>query len=225
MTMPIEATEHTGPIVIWRKELRPDSGGDGEFRGGLGQIIEIEAAAGHEFDFSAMFDRVNHPAKGRDGGQNGAARIGRARRRHEAQGRRAGSTCRPVAGWCCNCRAVAVIGDPVHSGGGRASGGPVEGLRLRRRQMSYIANRLSVVKPSASMAVSQAAKALRAKGVDVIDLGLGEPDFPTPAHIIEASHAAALAGETLYTAAPGTAALREAIARQVPPRERLRLHS
>jgi hypothetical protein len=40
-TMPIEATEHTGPIVIWRKELRPDSGGDGEFRGGLGQIIEI----------------------------------------------------------------------------------------------------------------------------------------------------------------------------------------
>ena len=38
MTMPIEATEHAGPIVIWRKELRPDSGGDGEFRGGLGQI-------------------------------------------------------------------------------------------------------------------------------------------------------------------------------------------
>ena len=42
-TMPVEATEHTGPIVIWRKELRPDSGGDGEFRGGLGQVIEIEA--------------------------------------------------------------------------------------------------------------------------------------------------------------------------------------
>ncbi len=73
MTMPIEATEHTGPIVIWRKELRPDSGGDGEFRGGLGQIIEIEPLAGHEFDFSAMFDRINHPARGRDGGQPGAA--------------------------------------------------------------------------------------------------------------------------------------------------------
>jgi N-methylhydantoinase B len=73
MTMPIEATEHTGPITIWRKELRPDSGGDGTYRGGLGQIIEIEPAPGHEFDFSAMFDRVNHPAKGRDGGLTGAA--------------------------------------------------------------------------------------------------------------------------------------------------------
>lgn len=73
MTMPIEATEQTGPIVIWRKELRPDSGGDGTYRGGLGQIIEIEPMAGHEFDFSAMFDRVNHPAAGRDGGGAGAA--------------------------------------------------------------------------------------------------------------------------------------------------------
>ena len=74
-TMPIEATEHTGPIVIWRKELRPDSGGDGEFRGGLGQVIEIAATEGHEFDFSAMFDRVRHPAKGRNGGRDGAAGV------------------------------------------------------------------------------------------------------------------------------------------------------
>ncbi|TIV31379.1 MAG: hydantoinase B/oxoprolinase family protein [Mesorhizobium sp.] len=74
-TMPIEATEHTGPIVIWRKELRPDSGGDGEFRGGLGQVIEIEATEGHEFDFSAMFDRVNHPAHGREGGKQGVAGV------------------------------------------------------------------------------------------------------------------------------------------------------
>lgn len=74
-TMPIEATEHTGPIVIWRKELRPDSGGDGEFRGGLGQIIEIAAIEGHEFDFSAMFDRVNHPPRGRNGGKPGIAGV------------------------------------------------------------------------------------------------------------------------------------------------------
>ncbi|HMO72234.1 MAG TPA: hydantoinase B/oxoprolinase family protein [Paracoccaceae bacterium] len=73
MTMPIEATEQTGPIVVWRKELRPDSGGDGQYRGGLGQVIEIEALPGHQFDFSAMFDRVNHPARGRDGGAPGAA--------------------------------------------------------------------------------------------------------------------------------------------------------
>ena len=78
--------------------------------------------------------------------------------------------------------------------------------------MTYISSRLSAIKPSASMAVSQAAKALRAKGVDVIDLGLGEPDFPTPAHIVEAAYAAAKAGDTLYTAATGTPALRKAVA-------------
>jgi aspartate aminotransferase len=78
--------------------------------------------------------------------------------------------------------------------------------------MSYIASCLSAVKPSASMAASQAAKALRATGVDVIDLGLGEPDFPTPAHIIDATYKAAMAGETHYTAAAGTPALRRAVA-------------
>ena len=73
MTMPIEATEHTGPIVIWRKELRADSGGAGSYRGGLGQIMEVGARDGYEFDFQAMFDRVDHPARGRRGGKNGAA--------------------------------------------------------------------------------------------------------------------------------------------------------
>lgn len=78
--------------------------------------------------------------------------------------------------------------------------------------MTYVASRLAAVKPSASMAASMAAKALRAKGFDVIDLGLGEPDFPTPPHVAEAAHAAALRGETLYTAAGGTPALRAAVA-------------
>ncbi len=80
--------------------------------------------------------------------------------------------------------------------------------------MSYVASRLSAVKPSASMAASMAARVLRATGVDVIDLGLGEPDFPTPAHVVEATCKAALAGETLYTAAAGTAALRKAVAQK-----------
>jgi N-methylhydantoinase B len=71
-TMPIEATEHTGPIIIWRKELRPNSAGDGEYRGGLGQIIEIAPQDGHEFEFSAMFDRTIVPPRGREGGKNGA---------------------------------------------------------------------------------------------------------------------------------------------------------
>lgn len=72
MTMPIEATEHAGPVIIWRKELRPDSGGAGRQRGGLGQFMEVGARAGHEFDFQAMFDRVDHPARGRRGGASGA---------------------------------------------------------------------------------------------------------------------------------------------------------
>ncbi|MEM8770814.1 MAG: hydantoinase B/oxoprolinase family protein [Pseudomonadota bacterium] len=75
MTMPVEATEHAGPVVIWRKELRPDSGGAGEYRGGLGQFMEVGARDGYEFDFSAMFDRVDHPAKGRRGGSGGAATM------------------------------------------------------------------------------------------------------------------------------------------------------
>lgn len=72
MTMPIEATEHAGPVIIWRKELRPDSGGAGKTRGGLGQYMEVGAQEGHEFDIQAMFDRSLHPARGRRGGRNGA---------------------------------------------------------------------------------------------------------------------------------------------------------
>ena len=75
MTMPIEATEHTGPIIIWKKELRPDSGGLGKFRGGLGQLITIGAYEGYEFDVSLMFDRVHNPPLGRKGGLPGGATV------------------------------------------------------------------------------------------------------------------------------------------------------
>jgi N-methylhydantoinase B len=68
----VEATEQVGPVVIWRKELRDGSGGAGCQRGGLGQTIEIGPREGHEFHFNAMFDRVDHPARGRAGGQDGA---------------------------------------------------------------------------------------------------------------------------------------------------------
>ncbi|MEO1677316.1 MAG: hydantoinase B/oxoprolinase family protein [Pseudomonadota bacterium] len=71
-TMSVEATEQVGPIVIWRKDLRPGSGGPGRQRGGLGQVIEIEARAGYEFWFNAMFDRVQNAARGREGGGAGA---------------------------------------------------------------------------------------------------------------------------------------------------------
>ena len=71
-TMSVEATEQVGPIVVWRKEIRDDSGGAGRFRGGLGQVIEISPAEGYLFEFSAMFDRVDNPARGRAGGRDGA---------------------------------------------------------------------------------------------------------------------------------------------------------
>ena len=75
MTMPAEATEQVGPVVIWRKELRPDSGGAGRQRGGLGQVMEVGARAGHEFHLQAMFDRAEHPARGLHGAGDGAPTI------------------------------------------------------------------------------------------------------------------------------------------------------
>jgi N-methylhydantoinase B len=73
--MSVEATEHVGPIVVWRKELRPGSGGAGRLRGGLGQIIEIGSIDGYAFHFNAMFDRVANPARGRSGGSAGGAGV------------------------------------------------------------------------------------------------------------------------------------------------------
>ncbi|MBO9478048.1 hydantoinase B/oxoprolinase family protein [Shimia sp. R11_0] len=73
MTMPVEATEQVGPVMIWRKELREDSGGAGEYRGGLGQYMDVGAREGHEFDISLMLDRVDHPALGRRNGLAGGA--------------------------------------------------------------------------------------------------------------------------------------------------------
>ncbi len=69
---PVEIIEASAPLLIWRKELRPDSGGAGQFRGGLGQIIEFAHARGEAFIVSKMFDRMHHPARGREGGEPGA---------------------------------------------------------------------------------------------------------------------------------------------------------
>jgi len=70
--MSVEATEQVGPIVVWRKELRSGSGGAGMHRGGLGQIVEIGPRKGYHFRFNAMFDRIDHPARGQSGGKPGA---------------------------------------------------------------------------------------------------------------------------------------------------------
>jgi N-methylhydantoinase B len=70
---PVEIAETQTPLIFWRKELRPDSGGPGVTRGGLGQAIEIENGAGEPFGILAMFDRIANPPRGRDGGLNGGA--------------------------------------------------------------------------------------------------------------------------------------------------------
>lgn len=80
--------------------------------------------------------------------------------------------------------------------------------------MPMIADRLKNVAVSASAAMTQRARELAAQGVDVVSLSSGEPDFATPAHAIEAAHAAALAGDTKYPPLDGTAALRAAISRK-----------
>ncbi len=67
----------------------------------------------------------------------------------------------------------------------------------------------------ATIGAAARARALRAAGHDVISLALGEPDFPTPPHIIEAMHRAALAGETRYPPITGTVSLRDAIRRKL----------
>lgn len=72
--------------------------------------------------------------------------------------------------------------------------------------------RIDAVELSEILRISELADTLKREGRDVITLGTGEPDFPTPAHVIEAAHRAALAGETTYTLTAGTIDLREAIA-------------
>ena len=77
--------------------------------------------------------------------------------------------------------------------------------------MSIIADRLSRIQPSPTIAVATKAAELKAAGVDVIGLGAGEPDFDTPDHIKAAAKAAIDAGMTKYTAVAGTIELRKAI--------------
>ena len=76
----------------------------------------------------------------------------------------------------------------------------------------HISGRLRAARVSGTVRLSQLARALAASGRPVIDLAEGESDFDTPAHVVEAAHAAARAGQTRYTDVAGTAALRAAIA-------------
>ncbi len=80
--------------------------------------------------------------------------------------------------------------------------------------MPALAERLSRTPVSATMAMSTKARAMRAAGIEVISLTVGEPDFASPPHAIEAAHQAALRGETKYTPQDGVPALKQAIQRK-----------
>src|SRR5690349_23148925 len=71
-TIPIEATESVAPVLFRRREFREGSGGAGRFRGGLGQVIELGGADGAPVAMLCNFERINNPARGRDGGGLGA---------------------------------------------------------------------------------------------------------------------------------------------------------
>jgi aspartate aminotransferase len=77
--------------------------------------------------------------------------------------------------------------------------------------MGFIADSLSRIKPSATIAVTSKARELKAAGRDVIGLGAGEPDFDTPDNIKEAAIAAIRRGETKYTAVDGIPELKKAV--------------
>ena len=74
------------------------------------------------------------------------------------------------------------------------------------------ARRMASLEPSATLAMAARASAMAAAGVDVIDLSVGEPDFPTPEHICRAAEAAIRGGRTKYTPAVGIPDLRKAVA-------------
>jgi N-methylhydantoinase B len=78
-TIPVEATEAVAPVLFRRREFRDGSGGAGRWRGGLGQIIELGGADGTPIAMLCNFERIDNPARGRDGGGSGApGRVGLA---------------------------------------------------------------------------------------------------------------------------------------------------
>ncbi len=77
--------------------------------------------------------------------------------------------------------------------------------------MAFLADALSRVKPSATIAVTQKARDLKAQGRDIISLSVGEPDFDTPDNVKQAAIEAIRRGDTKYPPVPGIVALREAI--------------
>ena len=68
----VETTEAAAPVIIKQRQLRTDSGGQGQYRGGLGQHIELTSSINEDFLLFLSVERMQNPARGRAGGENGA---------------------------------------------------------------------------------------------------------------------------------------------------------
>ena len=78
--VPAEVIEALSPVVVKRRELRRASGGAGEFRGGLGQTLELAVRGERPFMFSGLYERIDHPAPGLRGQPGGAGTLATNRR-------------------------------------------------------------------------------------------------------------------------------------------------
>src|SRR5690348_7797273 len=110
-TIPIEATENVAPVVFYRREFRDGSGGPGRFRGGLGQVIELGGAGANPLALLCNFERIRHPARGRNGGApGGAGQVGlRSGRPIRPKGRQ---TVPPRDAICLQLPGGGGVGDP-----------------------------------------------------------------------------------------------------------------
>jgi aspartate aminotransferase len=87
--------------------------------------------------------------------------------------------------------------------------------------MISLSRRIASISESMTIAISSKAKAMKAEGIDVVDFGVGEPDFDTPLHIKQAAIEAINQGYTKYTPTPGSPELREAVVRKLERANRL----
>src|SRR5579872_4974561 len=152
-----------------------------------------------------------------------STRAGTARRTQPCP-RRTARASRATAG----SRSCSRLGRSPPRGRARLVSVPVAPRRLARRRVSVItapssprvsarspmlalANRMSLLGTETAFEVLARAKALEAEGRSIINLGIGQPDFPTPAHIVEAGRKALADGHHGYTPANGILPLREAV--------------
>jgi N-methylhydantoinase B len=111
--VPVEIVETISPLRFRRKELRSGSGGDGKFRGGLGQIIEIENRENTDFELYAALDRIVYAPRGAEGGGNGATGVVALGSGTKLKGK--GRQTIPAGDWLV-----------VHTPGGAGFGNPAE---------------------------------------------------------------------------------------------------